>query len=282
MTSRLRWISLVLAAVLAFSCFPVKQNYIQPEGPKFIGHLSGPPPPFTGILKVVSYNIKFSRKIAEAIQELESFPQLMDVDVLLLQEMDPMGVQAIAEKLRLNYVYYPAALHNKNEKGFGNAVLSPWPITKHMKVVLPHEHPVRKMNRNAVFATLMIADFELLAVSAHTELFILGSEQQMDQVGAVVDHIGQTSEYVVVGGDFNTESQYMVRETERRFRRAGFTLATKGIGPTARGGPLGIFEFAMDYIFIKGFRVEASGKVEEARASDHLPVWTTLRLEKMP
>jgi endonuclease/exonuclease/phosphatase family metal-dependent hydrolase len=230
----------------------------------------------------VSYNIKYGRKIEEAIQELGSFSELMDTDVLLLQEMGPEGVQAIAEKLRLNYVYYPAALHNKNEKGFGNAVLSPWPIARHMKVVLPHENPIRKMNRNAVFATLVIGDFEVLAVSTHTELFILGSEQQMDQVGAVVDHIGRTSEYVVVGGDFNTETQYMVRETERRFRQAGFELATKDIGPTAKGDPLGIFDFVMDYIFVKGFRVETSGKVEEAQASDHLPVWATLRLVKRP
>lgn len=280
MTSRFRWIFPALAAALALSCIPVIQNYIQPDGPKFIGHLSGPPPPFTGTLKVISYNIKYSRNIEEAIRELESIPELMDADVLLLQEMDPIGVQAIAEKLRFNYVYYPAALHIKNEQGFGNAVLSPWPITKHMKVVLPHENPVRKMNRNAVFATLTIADLELLAVSTHTELFLLGSEKRLDQVGAVVDHIGRTNDLVVVGGDFNTESQYTVRETERIFRKAGFTVATKGIGPTAKGGPLGIFEFAMDYIFVKGFRVEASGKVEEARASDHLPVWTTLRLEK--
>jgi endonuclease/exonuclease/phosphatase family metal-dependent hydrolase len=269
-------------AALTVSCLPVKQNYTQPEGPKFIGQFSDPPLHFTGSLKAVSYNIKYSRKIEEAIRELGSFAQLRDMDVLLLQEMDPEGVRAIAEKLRLNYVYYPAALHNKNEKGFGNAVLSPWPISRHMKVVLPHENPVRKMSRNAVFATLEIGDFEVLAVSAHTELFILGSEHQMDQVGAVVDHIGRTIDHVVVGGDFNTESQYMVRETERRFRQAGFELATKDIGPTAKGDPLGIFDFGMDYIFVKGCTVEACGKVEEARASDHLPVWATLRLEKRP
>lgn len=281
MTNRLRWASLLLAAVLALSCSPVLKNYVQPEGPKFIGHLSGPLPHFTGSLNVVSYNIKYSRKIEEAIQELESIPELMSADVLLLQEMDPIGVQAIAQKLRLNYVYYPAALHSKNEKGFGNAVLSPWPITKHMKVVLPHENPLRKMNRNAVFATLTIADFELLAVSVHTELFILGSEQRLDQVEAIVNHIGHTNDLVVVGGDFNTESGYLVRETERIFRKAGFTLATKGIGPTANGDPLGIFEFKMDYIFVKGLSTTASGKVEEARASDHLPVWATLQLEKI-
>jgi len=279
---RVQWISLALAVALVLSCIPVKQNYTNPEGPKFVGQFSGSPPHFTGRLRVVSYNIKYSRKIEEAILELGTFPQLKDVDILLLQEMDPEGVRAIAEKLRLNYVYYPAALHNQNEKGFGNAVLSPWPISRHLKVVLPHENPVRKMSRNAVFATLVMGDFEVLAVSAHTEHFILGSEQQLDQVGAVVDHIRKTNPYVVVGGDFNTESEYTVRETERRFRQAGFAAATMGIGRTAHGDPLGIYEFAVDHIFVKGFRVEASGKVEEARASDHLPVWTTLRLEKRP
>ncbi len=281
MTNRLRWGFLVLAVALTFSCFSVSKNYLQPDGPKFTGNLSGPPPSFTGSLKVVSYNIKYGRKTEEAIRELESIPELMGADVVLLQEMGSTGVRSIAEKLRLNYVYYPSALYSDSGEGFGNAVLSPWPISRHMKVVLPHEHPVRRMNRNAVFATLKIGDFELLAVSAHTEFFIIGTEQQLDQVGAIVDHIGRSVPYVVVGGDFNTESQYMVRETERRFRRAGFTQATRGIGPT-KTDPLGIFGFTMDYIFVKGFSVEARGKVEEAQASDHLPVWTTLRLEKLP
>jgi endonuclease/exonuclease/phosphatase family metal-dependent hydrolase len=256
-------------------------NYTDPEGPKYIGHLAGPPPVFTGTLKVVSYNIKLSREVDQAIRELESIPELMNADVLLLQEMDPIGVRAIARKLKFNYVYYPAVLHSTHDKGFGNAVLSPWPITNHMKLVLPHEHPIRKMNRNAVFATLLIADFELLAVSVHTEVFILGNRKRLDQVEAVANHIGHTNDLVVVGGDFNAESGYFVRETERIFRKAGFTPVTKGVGQTAKGDPLGIFRFKMDFLFVKGLSPAASGKVEKARASDHLPVWATLRLEKI-
>jgi endonuclease/exonuclease/phosphatase family metal-dependent hydrolase len=216
-------------------------NYTDPEGPKFLGNLAGPPPVFSGTLKVVSYNIKLSRDIDQAIRELESIPQLSDPDVLLLQEMDPIGVRTIAERLRFNYVYYPAVIHSTHDKGFGNAVLSPWPITNHMKLILPHEHPVRKMNRNAVFATLSIADFQLLAVSVHTEVFILGNERRLDQVEAVVNHIGAT----------------------------------------AKGDPLGIIRFEMDFLFVKGLSATASGKAEEAGASDHLPIWATLRLDKI-
>jgi endonuclease/exonuclease/phosphatase family metal-dependent hydrolase len=280
-TNRIRWIPPALAALLFLSCQAVRVNYTDPEGPKFLGNLAGPPPVFSGTLKVVSYNIKLSRDIDQAIRELESIPQLSDPDVLLLQEMDPIGVRTIAERLRFNYVYYPAVIHSTHDKGFGNAVLSPWPITNHMKLILPHEHPVRKMNRNAVFATLSIADFQLLAVSVHTEVFILGNERRLDQVEAVVNHIGRTHDLVVVGGDFNTESGYTVRETERIFRKAGFSPATKGVGATAKGDPLGIIRFEMDFLFVKGLSATASGKAEEAGASDHLPIWATLRLDKI-
>jgi len=183
----------------------------------------------------------------------------------------------LAQRLNYDYVYYPAALHSTHDKGFGNAVLSKWPIKEHQKVVLPHEHPIRKMYRIAVFALLTVGELEVLTSSVHTELYIIGHEYKMDQVEEIVKNISDNFDYVIVGGDFNSDTNYSVLGTERIFRKAGFKRANKGLGYTARGDPISVLKWDFDHIYVRGFEVLDVGKYEEAEASDHLPVWTVLK-----
>lgn len=271
---------ILVAMALVTACTPVRRNYLDPSGPKYIGRHATTSPAFDGNLKVVSFNIKLGQNIDQAVEELESNLALKDADIVLLQEMDAAGVETISRLLSYNYVYYPAVLHSAHDKEFGNAILSRWPIRKHLKVILPHEHPIRKMRRNAVFATLDVAGREVLAGSVHTEVYVLGNEKRIEQMEAVVDHIDGSYAHVIVGGDFNTDSRYIIRETERIFLKAGFKRATRDLGPTARGDPLGIVDFEMDHIFVKGLEVVDRGKDEGCRASDHFPIWVTLRLEE--
>lgn len=273
-------ITLVSLFTIAVACTPVKKNYIQPEGPKYWGNFAREIPQFQGFVKIVSYNIKMGEKVKEASQELNQIPELKDADILLLQEMDTKGVENVAQSLGLNFVYYPAVRHSKNNKDFGNAILSKWAITDHKKVILPHQHPVRKMKRVAVFATVDIEGHKILVSSIHTETYILGYEKKLEQVEAIIENIYSDHRYVVVGGDFNTEVQYSVMATERLFHKAGFKRATKGVGKTAKGDPLGIIDFEMDHIFVRGMEVIDSGKYEEASASDHLPVWALLKIDE--
>lgn len=259
------------------SCTPVRESYTHPEGPRYMGQFTEREPAFDGQFKVVSYNIKLGENLEQAIHELENEEGLKDSDAIFLQEMDPDGVLEMAQRLKYDYVYYPAALHSTHDKGFGNAILSKWPIIKHQKVVLPHEHPIRKMQRNAVFALLEVGELEVLTCSVHTELYIIGHESKMDQVEQVVKNIGESFDFVIVGGDFNTDTDYSVIGTERIFRRAGFRRATKGLGYTSRVDPFGILKWEFDHIYIRGFEVLDAGKHEEAEASDHLPVWTVLK-----
>jgi endonuclease/exonuclease/phosphatase family metal-dependent hydrolase len=262
------------------SCLTVREDYTHPQGPRYQGRYAQGIPVFSGQLRVVTYNIKLSNKLEQALQELSGVPELKDADVICLQEMDPAGVEFLARNLRYNYIYYPAAQWSSSSKGFGNAVLSRWPIVNHQKIVLPHQNPIRKMHRNAVFATLKVADHEILTCSAHTEVAVLAQDKRLEQGAALLESISESFPYVIVGGDFNTDSQYGVRETERMFRKYGFAWASKGIGPTARLDPLGLFEFEFDFIFIRGFEVLEAGKVEGAEASDHLPVWASLEIKE--
>ena len=90
-------------------------------------------------------------------------------------------------------------------------------------------------------------------------------------------YIGENLEFVIVGGDFNTDVDYSVLGTERIFRKAGFIRATKGLGYTSRGDPIGILKWEFDHIYVRGFEVLNAGKHEEAEASDHLPIWAVLK-----
>lgn len=271
-------IIIVSFVLIASSCTPVRRAYNNPEGPKFVGMIAKEPQTFDGEIKVVTYNIKLGKNIEQAIYELDNEPALKDADILFLQEMDPQSVNEIAHHFEYNFVYYPAALHSTHQKDFGNAILTRWPIKSYEKLILPHEHPIRKMHRIAVFALLRMGELDVLTSCVHTEIYILGNEKKLEQVEAVVEHIQDKFPYVIVGGDFNTDIEYQIEEMERVFGEVGFVRATKGIGATHKGDPLGLIKFEFDHIFSRGFEVIDCGKVKEAKASDHLPVWTILRV----
>ena len=65
--------SLLLIAALAsvaLSCGSMK-NYLDPEGPRLYGDYSGGSPPrgTPDTVKVISYNVKFGKKIGEAVMK---------------------------------------------------------------------------------------------------------------------------------------------------------------------------------------------------------------------
>ena len=58
-------------------------------------------------LNVVTFNIKKARKIELAIAEMKQLEKTTPVDIYLLQEMNEKGVEDIAARLGLNYLYIP-------------------------------------------------------------------------------------------------------------------------------------------------------------------------------
>ena len=115
-----------------------KHNYTHPYKPRYASlNAVCEKRKFDGIIKVITYNIKLSKKIDKAAQLLAQHDDLNDADIICLQEMDPAGVKHIAHALKYNYVYYPAILHPRSEKDFGNAILSKWPIVSDQKIILP-------------------------------------------------------------------------------------------------------------------------------------------------
>src|SRR5690348_2748691 len=109
----------IAAAVLLTGCASAT-NLLDPAAPRFTGEyaLTGRDTTTTGPLRLVTFNIKLARRIDRAIAVLQG-DSLRGADVLALEEMDDRGTDAIARALRLNYVYYPGAIHPTEHKYFG-------------------------------------------------------------------------------------------------------------------------------------------------------------------
>ncbi len=242
----------------------VVSNYEDPAGPRFAGAFSTTTTQSSDSLKMVIFNIEFSLKHEEAAADLLADPNTMDADVVLLQEMDPIGTEFIANALSLDYVFYPSSVSDIG-LDFGNSVLSRWPIVSDQKVTLPHQNPTNGRGRASVVATLQTPEGSLVVQSVHTDTPWLGPAGRIDQARAVRDAIDEDADRVMIGGDFNTTDPGSLDRTTEIFLDAGYTWATEGVEDTSRS-------FTIDLIFSKGYSVQAKGK-GVSEASDHLPVW---------
>lgn len=260
-----------------FRLLPTAVNYEHPNEPVFSGAYATTPPAYNGRLKIVSYNINFGLTFAEASAEINSFNVLSDVDILLLQEMDESGTEVMAQMLGMNYVYYPASVHNQHGRNFGNAILTRWPLYQPQKIILPHKSWYNQQIRIAVRGRVRLPDTDLLVYCAHTEVYTAPLQFRRAQVQAIVDNVRQQDHaHIIVGGDFNTVTRRGIRRMERQFATAEMERASKGSGSTiSKFGPTAI---AADHLFVRGGVVLARGTVTEASASDHYPVWAQISL----
>ena len=265
----------IFGAVVLLSAIQVyaAKNYPDQNYPYYSGNYAAERSKPVKALTVVSYNIWFAENIDQALSEIKEIESQRELDIILLQEMDEVGTEQIARELQLNYVYFPAAIEPTYGKNFGNAILSRWPIVDSQKLILPHKSLSNRMNRIATRATVRVHGNNILVYSIHTESIFTFPRFREDQYSAVLDDIGPETEFVIVGGDFNSFTEADVEEIEEDYRQAGFIRVSEGSGYTlAKYG----IEVSSDHIFAKGFVVEETGKIAEATASDHLPIWVTL------
>jgi endonuclease/exonuclease/phosphatase family metal-dependent hydrolase len=249
------------------------KNYLDQNEPFYAGNFAIENPKPAEELTVLSYNISYGRKIDQALAEIKEFESHKALDIILLQEMEETGTERLAREFQMNYVYYPAAIEPKYRRNFGNAILSRWPIAGAQKLSLPHISLSDRMKRVAARATIRIQDAEVVVYSLHTEPVFILPKFKEDQCFAVLNDACSQSRFVIVGGDFNSFTERYAEKLEKRYGQAGFVRASKDSSFTfTRFG----MKMSTDQIFAKGFKVKAAGKLAEARASDHLPIWVTL------
>ena len=256
-----------MLALLATGACSSALNYADPSGPRYAGHFSGIDA--DPALRIVTFNIKFSREIDRAIELLQKNHDLRNPDIIALQEMNNAGVDRIARALGMNYVYYPSAFHPTASGDFGNALLVKGTIEADHKILLPHLSRFQHLARAVVAADVVVDGIRLRAYSVHlaTPFEISGSERR-DQALAIVEDAARYPGPVVIAGDFN--SRGLVGDV---FGRAGFQWVTRDAGHT-------ISFFSWDHIFVRGLALKAPPRkgivLNNNGASDHLPVWAEM------
>jgi endonuclease/exonuclease/phosphatase family metal-dependent hydrolase len=266
-------LAMALTSALAAGCAAKAVNYEAPHEPKYEGREGAPPASPPRVLRVVTFNIEYGQRVAEAVAALRAHPGLRWPDIVLLQEMDAPGVAAIARALSLNSIYFPISRDAETGHDFGNAVLSPWPIEESWKVPLPHLSRVVGRARAAVGARIRIGHRSLRAFSVHlgAPLGTTGG-QRREQAATLLEHALATEGPIVVAGDFNS------REVGVVLAQRGFQWISEKLGSTVRQGPL---RFRFDHVFARGLHRFAEGPAvgvarEVSEASDHFPVWALL------
>lgn len=261
--------------LLVTACSPIK-DYTDPQGPYFEGRYAGQPGSFDGELKVVTWNLSFAKCIDRAIETLKKAEPLRDADILMLQEMDETGVDTIARELGFNYVYYPAVIHYRHEKNFGNAILTRWPITDHAKIVLPKDVPLRKQTRIAVLAEILIDGVTVDAINVHLETIWMANRKGETQADYLAEQTSQLmGPNTILAGDFNTWNAWSIKYLEKVFARNGLQRVSAGAGFTFEYAGL---KFTLDHIFSAKVLDYEAGVWRQTDASDHYPVWAVLQV----
>ena len=265
----------IAAVLLGLAACRAVINYPSPSEPRHAGALpprpatSSPAPGLPSALRVVTFNVQWGRHVDRAINVLQTRLALSDADIVVLQEMDADGTRRIADALGMAWIYYPAAVHPKRGRDFGNAVLSRWPIVADEKLLLPHVGGLRHTQRIATAATVMVGAVAVRVYSAHlgTPSDIRPSKRR-DQARAIIADAASYP-FVFIAGDMNSHG------IGKEFRAGGF------LWPTEHNGFTTAF-FNWDHIFLKGFTSPAIARTgivrDTLRTSDHDPVWAVALL----
>jgi endonuclease/exonuclease/phosphatase family metal-dependent hydrolase len=263
-----RALAAILMTFAGISCRPMI-NYPSATGPRFAVGLPAQSGAFDTLapmpaLRVVTLNLKYGRRVERVIYALQTYAPLRGADVIMLQEMDAPATQRIAAAMGMAYVYYPAGVHPRTHRDFGNAILSRWPITADEKLMLPHLGRLRHGRRIATAATLRVGSVAVRVYSLHlgTPADITPTKRR-DQARVVLEDAAAYP-LVIVAGDMNSHG------IGKEFRNAGFLWATEHNSFTTA-------VFNWDHIFLKGFGCPPQTGAGVARdtleISDHFPVW---------
>jgi endonuclease/exonuclease/phosphatase family metal-dependent hydrolase len=240
------------------------RNYVDPAGPRFVRASAADGACTT--LRFITFNLEFGERVERAIELFRESSELQAADVIAMQEMHEVAVERVADALGMGYVYYPATLHSKHERNFGNAIFSRWPIVDDRKHVLPHLARFRRTQRIAVSGTIEVAGVPVRVFSIHLATMLDNpASAQRAQVRTILEE-AEPYERVIIAGDLNGYG------VGHEFVRGGFAWPTRNIGATMR-------LWSVDHVFLRGMELTGSGTnvgvVRETRgASDHRPVWT--------
>ena len=253
------------------------QNYNNPNGPVYTGEYAGDSPSYDGRIKVVTWNLRHGEQVEKAIQTLQEANDLQDADILLMQEMDEIGVEQIAQALSYNYVFYPAIYNTHHKKTQGNAILTKWPILSHAKIILPKFATELMQTRISVKATILIDNAEVDVYNEHLELLWLLPLKINYQADFLARQINP-NRMTIVAGDFNSWNDLVIAYLEKLFNEIGLIRVSAGAGYTFKTRGL---QLTLDHIFASEEKDYQAGVWRDTDASDHYPLWADLEMVEL-
>jgi endonuclease/exonuclease/phosphatase family metal-dependent hydrolase len=241
-------------------------------------------------LKVVSYNIRY--RVGDDLQRLIGLlredPEIGGAHVIGLQEVDRNKrrtgnvntARQLADALGMRYAWAaPPDADDDGEEETGCAILSVFPLTDAARILLTHEGPGGR-RRVAVGATVRVGGVPVRVYSVHAETR-MPVEKKVEHWQAVLDdlRLHPDAAGAIVVGDFNTIKGKDVKAARRLFERAGFTAPHPDGEKTWKTF---VFKLKLDWLWLRGLEVRASGIDRDIGLSDHWPLWATVRLNAPP
>jgi endonuclease/exonuclease/phosphatase family metal-dependent hydrolase len=246
-------------------------------------------------LRVVAWNIEYSRHLDEQIEALTTHPDLADADVYLLSEVDRCSTRngvrraarELAEALGGIYLYGIEFVELNIDRDVGGdtgqAIIARRPLTdpaltchsSHYDWFASEDEP-RLGQRVALHAEVGVAGTAVRVYVAHLESNDLAGDKRSVQSKEILDASQELAceRPQIIAGDFN--APYCGAPELQVLRDAGFVDAVALAGDTEPTHQNGL---RLDYIFVRGFSVLDGGVVRDLGVSDHDAIWVELELE---
>ena len=187
----------------------------------------------------------------------------------------------------MNSVYFPSGVHQKYERDFGCAVLSPWPLEEPRKLVLPHAARVQRsaavghLGRRRARGASASACY---SVHLPSPLAISGGSRREQLARSRRGRGRRRNGPVVIVGRLRLARQGRGARPgpaspgdarRRRARRASASSASAWLGSS------------YDHVLAEGCGVAGRGRRRDRRgrtagASDHRPIWAVLVPARRP
>jgi endonuclease/exonuclease/phosphatase family metal-dependent hydrolase len=246
-------------------------------------------PPSQEEIKVISYNIRWrsGEQLSKLIKLFRDDAEIGNAAILGLQEVDRKKkrsgntntVKLIADELGLHYAWAaPPPPKTDSEEETGVAILSLFPLSNLQRIVLPNEGPNHR-RRVALGATVRVGEISLRVYSVHAETRIpLG--RKIEQLNSVLQDLAHYPKEMpaIVLGDFNTWEGDADRKTNELFKEAGFQTPFHSEATFSRRVLFLPIELKLDWVWLRGLQSTTYGIDRAIGISDHLPLWTNLKL----
>lgn len=236
----------------------------------------------SAIIKIMTYNIQHGAPIHKYEAEIEGIAAVINdykPDLVALQEVDSVTARvSFDEAKRLGeltgmYYFFAKAIDYKGG-GYGNAILSRYPIIVAKQYPLPHPNSSGEKRSMAAITVEVASGRTIQFASTHLDL---KKENRLKQVDSILRISERSAFPFILAGDFNAAPQ---SESISKLKE-GFNF------PCTQNCPLTFPsdkpDRTIDYIIMnnaayQSFKSVKYSAIREVWASDHLPLIQEVKL----